>query len=37
MGKRVLFVGLVCMDIVAEMQGFPIEDTDQRYENLTNV
>ena len=30
MEKRTLFVGLVCMDIVAEIEGFPIEDTDQR-------
>lgn len=30
MDKRVLFVGLVCVDIIAETDGFPIEDTDQR-------
>lgn len=30
MEKKVLVVGLVCVDIVAETEGFPIEDTDQR-------
>ena len=30
MGKKVLCVGLVCLDIVTETEGFPIEDTDQR-------
>ena len=27
----VLCVGLVCLDIVAETENFPIEDTDQRF------
>lgn len=30
MEKKVLCVGLVCMDVVAETEGFPKEDTEQR-------
>ena len=31
MDKPVLCVGLVCLDITAETENFPIEDTDQRF------
>ena len=37
MAKKVLCVGLVCLDIVAETESFPIEDTDQRYCQLKNI
>ena len=30
-GNAVLCVGLVCLDIIAETENFPIEDTDQRF------
>ena len=30
MEKSVLCVGLVCLDVIAETDGYPIEDTDQR-------
>ena len=30
MEKKVLCVGLVCLDIIAECHSYPVEDTDQR-------
>lgn len=33
--KRVLCVGLTCLDIVTEVESFPQEDTDQRSKGMT--
>ena len=30
MDRSVLFVGLACIDIIAQSDDFPTEDTDQR-------
>ena len=37
MEKPILCIGLACVDIIANSNGFPVEDTDQRYALLVKL
>ena len=35
--KRILCVGLICVDLVSVCETYPEEDTDQRYPAFVNL
>jgi len=37
MGKRVLIVGLCCLDVVSYLDNFPVEDSDNRVFDSVNL